>query len=272
MRRLPRNEFASARGGSGGMPYFTVEGVPINCEALLPTSARISRDCDRGSSFGVFTLNLDHVVKLRRNAEFRAAYGAARYVTADGLPIVWAGRLTGANVGRVTGADLIQPVCAAAAQSGQPVFLFGGQFEALAGAARHLVAQCPGLNIAGALAPEANFDPTSEQAAVYARMIAASGAKICFVALGAPKQELFTAVGVNETSGVAFVCIGAGLDFLAGTQKRAPRWMQILGAEWVWRLLSNPGRMAKRYLDCLLVLPSVLFPSLARQSLPTNLR
>jgi N-acetylglucosaminyldiphosphoundecaprenol N-acetyl-beta-D-mannosaminyltransferase len=270
MARLRRKQFSAARGGGPAAPFFTVEGVPINCDALLPTSARISRDCERGSSFGVFTLNLDHVVKLRRSPEFRAAYGAARYVTADGLPIVWAGRLTGANVGRVTGADLIEPLCAAAAQSGQPVFLFGGRFQALAGAARHLVDQCPGLDIAGAFAPEANFDPTSEQAVAYARMIAESGAKICFVALGAPKQEVFTSVAVKETHGVAFVCIGAGLDFLAGTQTRAPKVMQTLGAEWLWRLLSNPGRMARRYLDCVLVLPSVLLPSLTKQLLPTN--
>jgi N-acetylglucosaminyldiphosphoundecaprenol N-acetyl-beta-D-mannosaminyltransferase len=267
LRRKPR---VAARVGAASAPYFTVEGVPINCEALIPTSARISNDCDRGSSFGVFTLNLDHIVKLRRNADFRVAYRAARYVTADGLPIVWAGRLTGANVGRVTGADLVEPVCAAAARSGQPVFLFGGRFEALAGAARRLVDQCPGLNIVGAVAPEANFDPTSEQATIYARMIAQSGAKICFVALGAPKQEFFTSLAVKETHGVAFVCIGAGLDFIAGTQMRAPKWMQTLGIEWLWRLLSNPTRMARRYFDCLLVLPSVLFPRLSKHSLPTS--
>jgi N-acetylglucosaminyldiphosphoundecaprenol N-acetyl-beta-D-mannosaminyltransferase len=272
MVRVRRQAFAAPRAGGPAAPYFTVEGVPVNCDALLPTSARISQDCDRGSSFGVFTLNLDHVVKLRRNAEFRAAYGAARYVTADGFPIVWAGRLTGVNVGRVTGADLIEPLCAAAAKSGQPVFLFGGRFEALSGAARHLMAQYSGLTIAGALAPEANFDPKSAQAATYARMIAESGAKICFVALGAPKQEVFTSVAVKETQGVAFVCIGAGLDFLAGTQTRAPKLMQTLGAEWLWRLLSNPGRMARRYLDCLLVLPSVLLPSLTKQPQPTNTR
>jgi N-acetylglucosaminyldiphosphoundecaprenol N-acetyl-beta-D-mannosaminyltransferase len=267
MIRQLKNTPTSPRPRGVGAPYFTVEGVPINCDSLLPTSARISKDCENGSSFGVFTLNLDHVVKLRHNADFRAAYGAARYVTADGLPIVWAGRLTGANVGRVTGADLIEPVCAAAAQSGQPVFLFGGRFEALAGAARHLVEHCPGLNIAGVCAPEANFDPRSEQAVAYARLIAESGAKICFVALGAPKQEFFSAMAIAETNGVAFVCIGAGLDFLAGTQKRAPRWIQALGAEWMWRLLSDPGRMARRYFNCLLVLPSVLFPAFARPRL-----
>ena len=266
LMNLPQSTAIDARGsGKPTPPSFFVEGVAINCEALLPTSARISNDCNSGSSFGVFTLNLDHVVKLRQSPDFRAAYRTARYVTADGFPIVWAGRLTGANVGRVAGADLIEPLCAVAARSNQPVFLFGGRFEALAGAARHLVAQFPGLEIAGVYAPEANFDPNSEHAVAYARLIAQSGAKICFVALGAPKQEYFAATAINQTTGVAFVCIGAGLDFLAGVQTRAPRWVQVACAEWLWRLLREPGRMARRYLDCLLVLPSVLFSSSVRQ-------
>ena len=243
------------------VPGFAVEGVTINCRSLLPTATRISTDCDLGSSFGVFTLNLDHVVKLRRSPDFRAAYRAARYVTADGFPIVWAGRLTGADVYRVTGADLIEPLCAEAARSVQPIFLFGGSFAAVSGAARHLTTRFPGLEIAGVCAPEAQFNPTAERVAVYARQIADSGAKICFVALGAPKQEVFSALAINQTTGVAFVCIGAGLDFLAGVQARAPQWMQAFGAECLWRLYCDPVKLARRYFDCLLVLPRVLVNS-----------
>jgi exopolysaccharide biosynthesis WecB/TagA/CpsF family protein len=246
-----------------GSSSFVVEGITINCEALVPTALRISDDCDRGSSFGVFTLNLDHLVKLRRNPDFRAAYCKARYVTADGFPIVLAGRLNGADINRVTGADLIEPLCAEAARAAQPVFLFGSTFESLAGAARHLKAKFPALEIAGACAPEASFDPTSERAASYARQIAESGAKICFVALGAPKQELFAAAALGQTTGTAFVCIGAGLDFLSGIQRRAPRWTQTVGAEWLWRLAGDPVRFGRRYFDCLTVLPSLLLPNLA---------
>lgn len=247
--------------GSMVAQTFVVEGVTINCKSVLPTASRIASDCDGESSFGVFTLNLDHVVKLRRSADFRAAYRAARYVTADGFPIVWAGRLTGANVNRVAGSDLIEPICAEAAGSGQSIFLFGGSLAALTGAARHLQGRFPGLKIAGICAPEAQFNPTPERVASYARQIADSGAKICFVALGAPKQEVFSALAINQTTGVAFVCIGAGLDFLAGVQARAPQWMQDAGVEWLWRLVCNPQKLARRYLECLLVLPHVLLQS-----------
>jgi exopolysaccharide biosynthesis WecB/TagA/CpsF family protein len=244
---------------------FVVEGVTVNCRDLQASAAQILEDCGRGKSFGVFTLNLDHIVKLRRDAKFRAAYCNARYITADGFPVVWAGRLSGAKVDRVTGADMILPLCAAAAHAGQPIYLFGSQTEALGGAAQFLTARLPGLTIGGMAAPALGFDPASEQAASYARQIAASGAKICFVALGAPKQELFAALACQETTGIAFVCIGAGLDFLAGMQVRAPRIMQASGMEWIWRLLSNPRRLGRRYLDCLLVLPTVLLQSYKSQ-------
>lgn len=245
-----------------------VEGVAINCEALVPTAMRISSDCNNELSFGVFTLNLDHVVKLRRSAEFRAAYRKARYVTADGYPIVWAGRLSGAKVERIAGSDLVIPLCQAAARAGQPVYLFGSTFASLAGAARHLKSTIPKLEIAGALSPEPQFEATSVSAEIYARHIAQSGAKICLVALGAPKQEIFTSRAVSQTTGVAFVCIGAGLDFLSGAQVRAPHWARSIGAEWLWRLLSDPARLWRRYLDCIVVLPMLLLTSLSAKRFP----
>ncbi len=246
------------------MKQFIVQGVEVNCDALGATTSRIVGDCNSESSFAVFTLNLDHVVKLQDDASFRAAYRRARYVTADGMPVVWAGRLSGAPVERVTGADLIEPLCAEAAKAGCPVYLFGSEFASLASAARHLKAAIPDLELSGVCAPEFGFDPTSERAAEYARQIARSGAKICFVALGAPKQEVFSSFAIDRVDGVAFVCIGAGLDFLSGKQKRAPGWVGRYGVEWLWRLLSNPRRLAARYVRCLLILPNVLMARSAK--------
>ncbi len=242
---------------------FVVEGVRINCFSLQSAIENIIADCKAGASFGVFTLNLDHVVKLRRNGAFRAAYRNARYVTADGFPIVWAGRLLGTTTDRVTGSDLIEPLCDACARDGVPIYLFGSSFEALAGAARHLAARFPNIEIVGVTAPEQGFEPASELAVAYGQRIARSGAKMCFVALGAPKQELFVATTMAEAPGTAFVCIGAGIDYLAGVEKRAPRWAQSIGTEWLWRLLSSPRRLGPRYLNCVLVLPRVLVSALA---------
>lgn len=247
---------------------FVVEGVTVGCTSMQDTVERIAADCGGPASFGVFTLNLDHVVKLRASSAFRAAYAKARFVTADGWPIVWAGRLQGVSAQRVTGADLIEPLCMQAAKSGVPVYLFGSRFEALSAAARELALRCPGLSIAGVCSPEGAFDPESEMATEHIRQIRESGAKLCFVALGAPKQEIFSMRALARTSGVGFVCIGAGLDFIAGLEKRAPRWVQVSGVEWLWRLVSNPKRLGGRYWQCILALPSVLRASLGESRRP----
>ncbi len=240
---------------------FWVEGVKVNCISMQETTANIIADAKQDRPFGVFTLNLDHIVKLRRDREFRSAYRKARYVTADGFPIVWAGRLRGTRAERVTGSDLIEPLCEAAAEAGLPIFLFGSTFKSLSGASQHLTKRYPGLEIAGIASPEQGFDPKSQSAVDYAKMIADSGAKICFVGLGAPKQELFAANVLSGTKGkVGLVCVGAGMDFLAGVQVRAPRWAQAANTEWLWRLLSDPGRFGRRYVDCFTMLPSLLVP------------
>ena len=80
---------------------------------------------------------------------------------------------------------------------------------------------------------------------------------MCFVALGAPKQEIFAARAVARGVQVGFVCIGAALDFLVGAQVRAPAIMQTFGLEWLWRLASDPGRLAKRYALCAIVLAEI---------------
>lgn len=78
----------------------------------------------------------------------------------------------------------------------------------------------------------------------------ASGARLCFICLGAPKQELVADALKKRCEGVGFLCVGAALDFIAGAVKRAPRWVQGLGMEWAWRLTSDPLRLAPRYWRC----------------------
>ncbi|BBE72858.1 WecB/TagA/CpsF family glycosyltransferase [Oharaeibacter diazotrophicus] len=204
-------------------------------------------DAVDGAGGTVFTLNLDHLVKLDESPAFRLAYDRARYVTADGTPIVWMARAAGAPLHRVTGADLVLPLCRAAAVHGLGVHLFGTSDAVLAVTADRLRALIPGLDVVGTEAPPYGFDPASPAAAEAAARIAASGARICFVALGAPKQELFSDQALAHAPGVTFVCIGAALDFIAGTQRRAPRILQATGLEWSWRLAHDPRRLARRY-------------------------
>lgn len=243
-----------------------IDGTRLNIldegEAVLRITARAAS----GHGGTVFTLNLDHLVKLDRDPAFRAAYERATYVTADGAPVVLMAREKGVAVERVTGADLVVPLCRAAALAGLPVYLFGTTDQALDRAAEALREAAPGLAVAGMESPPFGFDPAGSYARDAAERIEGSGARICFVALGAPKQELFANAAMCRSGSVVYVCIGAALDFLAGTQRRAPAVLRRYGLEWAWRLASQPKRMTKRYVLSALYFAGYSLRSLGRRS------
>jgi exopolysaccharide biosynthesis WecB/TagA/CpsF family protein len=239
-------------------PNLTVDGIAINLPSLPEAVTSIVSAAQDGDNFSVCTLNLDHVVQLQQRPDFRAAYRRARFVTADGFPIVVLGRLLGTRMERTTGADLVEPVCKEAGKKGLPVFLLGSNERTLATSARRLSERFRGLQIAGCFSPGSNFDPYSKEADFAVDSIRASGAKLCFVALGAPRQELFAARCLDELNGTGMLCIGAALDFIAGTQTRAPSDTQKMGLEWAWRMLNNPRRLGPRYARCMAVVPRLV--------------
>jgi N-acetylglucosaminyldiphosphoundecaprenol N-acetyl-beta-D-mannosaminyltransferase len=236
---------------------LTVDGVTINVVSLPQAVTSIVSAAQHGDNFSVCTLNLDHVVKLQQS-DFRAAYQRARFVTADGFPIVVLSRLLGTRIRRTTGADLVEPVCRQARRKHLPIFMLGSNDRTLAIAAKRLSERFRGLEVAGYYAPGDNFDPYSSEADVAIDRIRASGAKLCFVALGAPRQELFAARCLDELDGTGMLCIGAALDFIAGTQIRAPSLPQKIGLEWAWRMLKEPRRLGPRYARCMAIIPQLL--------------
>ncbi len=237
----------------------TIDGWPVNVADLGEAITQIIRSAKQNESFSVFTLNLDHLDKLRRSARFREAYAKARYITADGAPIAMLAARQGVHVERTPGSDLIVPLAAAAAQQDISIYLYGTSESVLTGATAYLTERAgTSLRIAGADSPPHGFDPEGAEADAALDRIAASGAGLCLVALGAPKQEQFAARAVERNINVGFVCIGAGLDFLTGAQTRAPGFMQRYGLEWAWRLATNPRRLATRYARCALLLAEIL--------------
>ena len=236
----------------------------------FPTEAALLADVETclraGKGFAIATLNLDHVVKMRRDPAFLRAYRAHSHVVADGNPIVWMSRLAGRDVGLVPGSELIAPVAALAARLGVPLAFLGSTAPVLALATERLKADYPGLQVAACVAPPFGFDPDSAAADALLDEIAGSGARICLLALGAPKQERLAARGLARHPGLGFLSIGAGLDFIAGHQTRAPVWVRKIAMEWLWRMLTNPRRLARRYLDCALVMPSLAGQALAARA------
>jgi exopolysaccharide biosynthesis WecB/TagA/CpsF family protein len=250
-----RLRFGSPKAGAIRVTTATQEALLAEMEARLQA----------GQGFAVATLNLDHVVKLGRDPVFRRAYAAQSHVVADGNPIVWLCRLAGRRVELVPGSDLIGPVMAMAARIGVPVGMIGTSDAVLGRVAPLLEAAHPGLRVVARIAPPMGFDPEGPGAEAVLEAVAAQGARLVLLALGAPKQERLAALGRERVPGVGFVSIGAGLDFIAGSQRRAPVWVRAVAMEWLWRLLGDPGRLAGRYAACAAALPGLAVAALAER-------
>jgi N-acetylglucosaminyldiphosphoundecaprenol N-acetyl-beta-D-mannosaminyltransferase len=244
---------------------FPPHTVTVNMPTRAALMAEVARRFARGEGFALATINLDHLVKLRRDPVFAAAYAAQDLVVADGNPIVWLSRLARKPVELVPGSDLILPLAQAAAAAQVPVVLLGATDAALSAAAGGLRARVPGLTVAACIAPPMGFDPDGPGADEVLDRVGATGARLVFLALGAPKQERLAARGRAQLPGVGFASIGAGLDFIAGTQTRAPVWVRAVAMEWLWRMMTNPRRLARRYAECALILPGQAIAALRQR-------
>lgn len=234
---------------------FEAQDIVVNIASLEALEQAVRARFGAGEGFALATINLDHLDKLKGDTRFRAAYGAQDFVVADGNPVVWLSRLARRPVALMPGADLVVPLAGWARDCGARVALVGTTEPALNAAACRLTALVPGLEIVTTIAPPMGFEPSGDAALQVLDALEESGAGLVLLALGAPKQEIFAAHGRAVLPGVGFASIGAGLDFLAGTQRRAPRWIRALAMEWLWRALSDPRRLGRRYGRSLLAFP-----------------
>jgi N-acetylglucosaminyldiphosphoundecaprenol N-acetyl-beta-D-mannosaminyltransferase len=180
------------------------------------------------------------------NPAFASVVNSAALVTPDGMPLVWALTALGVkNASRVYGPTLTLYVCEAAAKAGIPIGLYGGTSESLGAFVKFLHQRFPDLQIACKISPP--FRPlTPEEDDAYTQQIVESGARILFVGIGCPRQELWMAAHKNRIPAVT-LGVGAAFDFHSGRVKQAPSWMQKRGMEWLFRLIMEPKRLWKRY-------------------------
>ena len=232
--------------------------IRITCpdrDALL-AEVRVRLAARRG--FTLATLNVDHLEKLRHDARFRAAYRAHDLVVADGNPIVWLSRIARRPVKLVPGSELVEPLARIAAGTGAPVALIAGSIQAADAAAAHLGRIAPGLDVVMTAAPGFPFGPEGPEAQALVERLKSSGARLCLLGVGAPRQERFAVFAARALPQTGFASVGAGLDFLAGLQKRAPAAVRGAKMEWLWRALSSPRRLGPRYVKGAAILPGHL--------------
>lgn len=221
--------------------------IAVNIPTRTALEAAVTARWAAGEGFALATINLDHLAKLDTDPAFVAAYAAQDFVVADGWPIVTLSKVSGHPVELIPGSELVEPMSAWAAKAGVKLGLVGSHDRALADAKAALEARTPGLEIVYTNAPAMGFDPEGDAAAAILAELAEAGVGLCFLALGAPKQERLAARGRALVPSVGFASIGAGLDFLGGHQVRAPKLARDLKMEWLWRALTSPRRMVPRY-------------------------
>jgi N-acetylglucosaminyldiphosphoundecaprenol N-acetyl-beta-D-mannosaminyltransferase len=206
-------------------------------------AARIMTFAREGAGAQVVTLGTEMVVHAQKDERFRDVVNASALSLCDTVGVLSIARRRGANLHeRVTGIELVERLCAQAAREELPVYFLGGAEGAAADAAAIMEARFPGLIVAGA---RNGFFADDEIAGVVDE-IRTSGAKLLFVGLGSPRQELWLAEHLRETGAGAAVGVGGSFDVLGGRVVRAPRFMRRLGLEWLYRLVKEPHRWRRQ--------------------------
>lgn len=231
------------------LPSVDLLGMRIHALSEPQVIEHILAELSAGRGGWLATPNLDHLRRLVSDPEFRSTCSRAALLVPDGIPLLWAGRLQGTPLpGRVAGSDLISSLTAAAAAAGRSVFLLGGNPGTETGAARCLLDRHPGLRVAGTACPASGFERDEAAMNQLVETLTAARPDIVYVALGSPKQEVLMDRLAPTLPQTWWLGVGISFSFLHGEIRRAPRWMQKSGLEWLYRLIQEPRRLAGRYL------------------------
>jgi len=230
-------------------PEICMFGLNFNSVTLEQAAEYLSSIERKGLPVLVFTPNVDHIVLLNSNPEFEEAYKNAGFICADGMPLVWFSALIGKKLPeRVTGVDLVSSLVSKASEKRLKIYFMGGKTEVTPIAVSKLQSTFPDFILAGISTPPAGFENNEKENTVLLNTINQSSPDILFVALGAPKQEIWAYRHREKLNAGVIVAVGGAFDFLAGAIRRAPKFVQTLGLEWLWRLIHEPTRLWKRYL------------------------
>jgi len=234
--------------GPLSLPRIRVGQLPVDVVDFQGAIDAIDRLISAKNGGTVFTPNVDHVVMAEHDQRFRTAYAAAALSLVDGTPVLWAARLLRTPLpAKISGSDLVMPLLRRAAERGHRVYFLGGAPGVAELAKSKLEAALPGIRIVGTDASRIDVNAT-EEADEVAERIRRAAPDLVLVALGAPKQEIWSYTRAELLKPAVLIGVGASLDFVAGIQKRAPSWMSKVGLEWLYRLAQEPRRLAARYL------------------------
>jgi N-acetylglucosaminyldiphosphoundecaprenol N-acetyl-beta-D-mannosaminyltransferase len=225
-----------------------VLGVPFHNLTMDETVALIEEQIREGGFHQIATANVDFLKNAMRDQRLRDTLCSCDIVVPDGMPVVWMSGLIGTPLKeRVSGIDLVERLADVSARRGYGIFLLGASENRSQHAAKVLKQRFPELRIVGRYSPEALPLEKMDHEEIL-RRIAEAEPEILLVAFGNPKQEEWIAMHRDRLKVPVCIGIGGTLDMLSGTMRRAPRWMQRKGLEWLHRAVQEPQRLAVRYI------------------------
>jgi N-acetylglucosaminyldiphosphoundecaprenol N-acetyl-beta-D-mannosaminyltransferase len=244
-----RTSVPAPRAGASALQPAVLGNVPLH-RVDLHQAADLIAAWARAKPFRlIVTPNVDHVIQLQRNPEFRAAYDFAALSLVDGKPVQWAAGYLGlGRFEKVSGSDLAPELLNRAAAAGLNVFFVGGRSaEELRFCLDRIIERHPGL-VAGGHCPPFGFENDPTESARLLKLILRFETNILMFGCGAPKSEIWMHRFRGQLGRGVGIGTGASIRFMAGVERRAPQWMQRAGLEWAWRMAGDPRRLAKRYL------------------------
>ena len=233
---------------TGSRHPIALLGVPFDNVTTAETISLVQNMVASGKPHYLATANVDFLVQAMHDVELRRILMDAHLVLCDGTPLVWASQLLGNPLPeRVAGSDLVPLLLQIAAQKKYKIFFLGGTDQSLQRARENVLKKYPELSIACYSPPFSNLLEMNHLEIV--RRINEAKPDLLFVSFGCPKQEKWISMHYRSLGVPVSVGVGATIDFLAGMVRRAPKWMQKTGTEWIFRLLQEPRRLFRRYMN-----------------------
>lgn len=229
------------------LPRARIMGVNVSAITMADAVRTVEDWIGRRARNYVCITGVHGVIESQADPKLMAIHERAGMATPDGMPLVWMARKLGhGQTERVYGPDLMLQLTALSAKKGYRQYYFGGAPGLAERLRERLAERFPGLVVAGTFSPPFRASSPEEDDAIV-RMINAARPDIVWVGLSTPKQEYWMAGHLDRIEAPVMIGVGAAFDFLAGTKRQAPAWMQERGLEWLFRLLSEPRRLWRRY-------------------------
>ncbi len=227
---------------------YPILNVPVDVQTFEQAIAQLEAWLRAATPVFVSTCTVYTLMVAQDEPAAMRALQHADMVTTDGMPLVWLQKHAGYPAAeRVYGPDLFLALCARTASQHTSHFFLGGTPGVAEKLAQVLQAKFPGMVIAGQEAPNVSQHALEVDPQLVERLNA-SGAQVIWVGLGSPKQDIWMDVYRPHLRAPLLIGVGAAFDFITGTKQQAPRWMMRAGLEWLFRLVTEPRRLWKRYL------------------------